>query len=593
MNRGRETNGGVFESRGKLYMRVTVAPQTRPAVQLPNITDRKKAKARAQEVNALAQMLRESNKTEYMKTLLEQGATLPDERMGELRAMIESLASGLRRPKAKVLPHVTTFADVRRKWTSGELSRDYPHAVAAKRTSADDAGRAENWIETVVGPKLIAMVTLEDYEEVMRRARGAGIADATAWQIAQTMRRTLDLAVYPLKLIASNPIPKAAMPKIRTAKLGRWLYPSEDAQLLACHEVELGRRLLFGFLTRLGWRKSEAIGGHLDTRTKARRIPPLTWSAIDLSRGVVNLDKNKTDDPRIVVLGGDVVRALKAWRAIYPGGEPAGDAAVFVERVALKEGGELSRTVNRDRLAEELRDDLAVAKVARVDELRKETDTHDALDVHDLRASFVTVALANDKSERWICDRTGHKSHSMIERYRRQARTFAELHVGDWTPLDEAIPELQDIATVQAVIEAFAVLSAPDKRQQNGSSEIQEVAAMRTSPMILRGDRRGSNPRQLEPQGESASVTSREIAESSTNSNVDATDGNRSQPLLPLAATSSIPIVTAEDALAIALERASAAGRWEVVATLAEELRARRLAVANVPTLDEARARKR
>jgi hypothetical protein len=45
-----------------------------------------------------------------------------------------------------------------------------------------------------------------------------------------------------------------------------------------------------------------------------------------------------------------------------------------------------------------------------------------------------------------------------------------------------------------------------------------------------------------------------------------------------------------EDALAFALARASAAGRWDVVAQLARELEARRMADAgNVVRLDTAR----
>jgi hypothetical protein len=42
---------------------------------------------------------------------------------------------------------------------------------------------------------------------------------------------------------------------------------------------------------------------------------------------------------------------------------------------------------------------------------------------------------------------------------------------------------------------------------------------------------------------------------------------------------------TAEDALALALERASAAQRWDVVSQLARELEARRLAASEVPLL--------
>ena len=62
--------------------------------------------------------------------------------------------------------------------------------------------------------------------------------------------------------------------------------------------------------------------------------------------------------------------------------------------------------------------------------------------VHDLRGTFVTVGLANGRSESWIADRTGHKSSLMIARYKRMARTFAELQTGDFEPLDAAIPEL-------------------------------------------------------------------------------------------------------------------------------------------------------
>ena len=64
--------------------------------------------------------------------------------------------------------------------------------------------------------------------------------------------------------------------------------------------------------------------------------------------------------------------------------------------------------------------------------------------VHDLRGTFVTVSLANGRTESWISDRTGHRSSLMIAKYKRIARTFAELELGDLAPLAEAIPELRD-----------------------------------------------------------------------------------------------------------------------------------------------------
>lgn len=66
------------------------------------------------------------------------------------------------------------------------------------------------------------------------------------------------------------------------------------------------------------------------------------------------------------------------------------------------------------------------------------------LRVHDLRATFVTLALANGKTEAWVMARTGHKTSIMLARYRRDATSIAELSLGWFTALHEAIPELAD-----------------------------------------------------------------------------------------------------------------------------------------------------
>src|SRR5450432_512707 len=55
--------------------------------------------------------------------------------------------------------------------------------------------------------------------------------------------------------------------------------------------------------------------------------------------------------------------------------------------------------------------------------------------VHDLRGTFVTVSLANGKSEAWVSDRTGHRSSQMINNYKRTARSFMELEAGQLAPL--------------------------------------------------------------------------------------------------------------------------------------------------------------
>jgi hypothetical protein len=75
-------------------------------------------------------------------------------------------------------------------------------------------------------------------------------------------------------------------------------------------------------------------------------------------------------------------------------------------------------------------------------ELFKTTNERHQVRVHDLRASFVTIKLANDWTETQVQDRTGHTSSIMINRYRRLKRHFEELAIGDFAPLNEALPEL-------------------------------------------------------------------------------------------------------------------------------------------------------
>jgi hypothetical protein len=95
-------------------------------------------------------------------------------------------------------------------------------------------------------------------------------------------------------------------------------------------------------------------------------------------------------------------------------------------------------------MAERVRLDLeAIGLKAKRPELFESSEQRMRLRVHDLRGVFVTVNLANGRSEAWISDRTGHRSSQMINRYRRLARTFEELNSGELAALDEAIPELK------------------------------------------------------------------------------------------------------------------------------------------------------
>jgi integrase len=187
---------------------------------------------------------------------------------------------------------------------------------------------------------------------------------------------------------------------------------------LARTKVPLLNRLFYGFLAREGLRASEARD--------------LLVSDIDLERGVCNLDANKTDDPRAWVLSSGCHKALQQYLQRYrPGAHPG--ELLFLDPSGRRPPG--------DNLARALRRDLKTALVKR-SQLFADNEERIHIRGHDLRATFVTIHLAIGKTETWIADRTGHKSTTMIARYRRQARTHADLNLGELTPLSAAIPEL-------------------------------------------------------------------------------------------------------------------------------------------------------
>ncbi len=317
-----------------------------------------------------------------------------------------------------------TFEQFARLWTKGELAKRYPDHVKTKRTAKGDEQRLKLYIYPVIGEEPMSAfegrqgLALVERVQAAMPPLSATFSRASRRQILQIIHRILVLAVYPAKVLSASPLPKGFMPKVSSEKAKTYLYPDEDAKLMACTDVPLVTRLCYGLLIREGFRVSELLG--------------LTWGSVDLERGLVVLDENKTDDPRSWVLDPGVAEALRRWKKNFAW-RPGHPAPVL----RAKEDG----FVERYGLAYYLRKALEKAGVTRP-QLFEMSDTRLALRAHDLRASFVTVNLALGKSEAWITDRTGHRSSQMIYRYKRQARTHAELNLGAFAPLHEAIPEL-------------------------------------------------------------------------------------------------------------------------------------------------------
>jgi integrase len=427
----RQSTGGAYESRGKFYMRVTVAAQRRASELLPWCMTLADAHARANTVQSWVNRLRAAGQGEFVETIVEFAAKADDEKMAEYASQDDALVGGdFDRVKPKPARGGTpTFEDFAMQWVRGELAVLYPDHVERKRTAYTDLCNLQKYVFPVVGHKRISDIELEDYEQVMREIPSRSnrkLRSGTRRHVAQVMRRVMQLAEYPAKLITRSPIPANAMPRVRTEVALQYIYPDEEAALMACKGVDLGRRVLWGFMARVGWRGEEALGGKVqevdcavdDPDQPLEEVPPLTWRRLDLKHGVVHLDREKTGRPRPVPIDPDVFRALEAWRTLSPAS--ADEDFVFVDMTGA--------LVERHDSADLLRQDLLAAKQDRAELHDTSSPLRRPVRMHDLRASMVTIGLANGRLEEWIRRRTGHTS-SALERYRRVAGTLKELEL--------------------------------------------------------------------------------------------------------------------------------------------------------------------
>lgn len=401
--------------KARRYVRIRVRGLDRVSVPLSGCTTDEGAEVRAALIARAAEQLVAVGAGARLKAL---GTAIGKAATGEeLEAARVAVARAVEEARRATPASVVTVEQFAERWLSGELARTFPDHVKAI-DHGDNRARLEMYVFPLIGGGPIAELSLEDGDRVMVTLPSQ-LSPAMRRHVAQCVYRLAHLAVYPAKVLAACPFPKGWLPRIGKPREAPYLYPAEDAKLLGCRDIPLRRRLAYGLLAREGFRPGELVG-----RRKGREArSPMRWTTVDLAYGSVRLDQNKTERPRTWALDPGTTRALVAWHR----GPPSADVYVI---------GWLPK------LADWLRADLKLAGVARP-ELAERNQWRRPLRAHDLRGTFITLSLANGKTESWVQDRTGHTSTLMIQRYRRAARTAAELELGPLLPLDEAIPELR------------------------------------------------------------------------------------------------------------------------------------------------------
>lgn len=489
------------------------------------------AKDRHRRLQRMANLMRASGRHAESRVILEEaGAERGEKAFRALEVMVEGFAP----EQAKAEPAgPRTFNDVARLWLSNELHGLYPRQIRKKTASIDARYRGiAAHFASGLGRKPVTEITAKDAEDAMGTVP-AGLAPGTRRHYELLVRRVLALAVWPLRLLDHNPIPPKFVGPQGKSPAFTYLYVSEERALLGARAVPLDDRIFYGVLAREGFRLSEALR--------------LTYGDIDFLRGTVSLDKNKTNAPRSWQIDPGTLAALKRYR-----GQAVDDDLVFPMFTARDAAG---------RFREHLRAALEEAGLPLRPALFRRTAERRPIRVHDLRGTFITLALAAGRTETWVMDRTGHTTSAMLNRYRRVARTAAETERGWLDPLNQELRWGLGQSVGQAEVSqpktALATSTDSGSLPEPGTSVEPDQAGSDRS--AAHGE--ASGPREKHDQGQA---------------------GPKDSPV--------------EIALAFALEEATKAKRWDVVLELSRQLEARRQERATpapgVTSLDQHRAKK-
>ncbi len=297
---GRRATGTTYESRGVWYASITVAQRKRESFAMPTCKTEEQAEARKDIVNDVVQRLRAAGHAALVPRFAEQAAQRPaGKELDRLMSAVNGLCSGSLVPKEDQAVDPMLYREIGEMWTSGEMERRYRGQVTTPADAKHIAGLLEKHVYPHIGEIPAPLIGPEHGQLVLNKYPEGNDPDSRR-QVAKFTNRVMSLAASVLKIIPHNPFPAGWIPPEGPKKSRSCLYPPEDAKLMACNEVPLGLRLLWGYLHREGHRKNEVFS--------------LKWLHFDLELGTINLEWNKTMQPRFWVLAPGVAAMLRAWK---------------------------------------------------------------------------------------------------------------------------------------------------------------------------------------------------------------------------------------------------------------------------------------
>ncbi|MBK9260994.1 MAG: site-specific integrase [Polyangiaceae bacterium] len=328
-------------------------------------------------------------------------------------------------PSSGTLPG--TFGHLAELFLSGRLADAFPGRIH-KRANYDSDRSGLRHVLPALANVPCRGLTLDHGEQALS-AIPERLGPKYVQSIASNIRHLLNLAVYPLRWTETNPLPAKWVPRSDVKLERQILMPAEEHTFLACTTIPLFMRVFVAWQSRQGTRYIDA----------AR----LTVSSITFQgeRATVRLAKTKDNDPRSWALDPDdtmMIRTWLEWRKKQ--GEKLDPSSPLFP-------GQSGGVIEPSYLALRIRMGLWEAGVSRAALFTRSQHSwpHEE---HDLRALFCTYSLAKGRPASWVSDRTGHSLASM-ETYRRPARRWSEVELGDLAPSIRAIPELAALAGLE------------------------------------------------------------------------------------------------------------------------------------------------
>ena len=518
-------------------------------------------------MQAMADLLAKSRSKNALDLLLEAASVASD--AAKFRALERAVDKAA--TLADVAPvqagAITTFRQVVEEWTSGRLRDKYPDAKTI-RAKTDRGRKADRAMLATFLPVLGKLPVADITDADIAKAKAlipSGIDPDTRIVYLTRLRTVFRIARRPLRLIEQVPAEADELPAGKPRNIFWFMYPEEDALLLACTKIPLCYRVLYGWLNRNGTRMTETLLA--------------THDHLDLERGTFHLEAawTKTKRSRFWDLEPDVHAAMYAWRKLD--GDPGPLEYIFHSQRRRK-GKRLSVSTVQARFLSDLRR-------AGVDRRELHTTTKGArkLRPHDTRATFCTMARRRGMSDSWIMDRSGHEKPDQLAKYARFVRHADEQRVALWfAPMDQAIPELR--ATLLTLGQGWAKARHEPRKQAAsvlfGHSNLE-------SPTEANQAKTGQNP----PAATPVSPASPHSGPAENQGVGQAGPGSPPAQSTPEdTSTIDSPV---ERALASALTSAIAAQEWELAKAIVAELGERRRArvAPGVPSLADVRAKKK